>query len=554
MFFVMFCRVKNIGIGKYLFLLLVLCCTFFVNNDAIFVDIMESRNMITAREMVYDNNWLTPTMNGTLRLEKPPLPTWISAVVEYISPDNLGLQRAMAGLAAILLAFYLYLLAKELIRDKLYAFVSVLVLCTSYNIVLMGRTASWDIYCHAFMLMAIYYLYRIFQSEKAKGEWFVGTGVALGLSFLSKGPVSFFALLLPFLCAYFLIYHRSDILKGKWKGLSLAMFLLLAIGGWWYIYIYVYHPEMAEYVWNKESSSWSNKNVRPWYYYWKFFLETGAWAILVIFTWFVPFWKKRLSENTKPYLLVVSWMFFVVIFLSFMPEKKMRYLLPVSIPAVLSVSCLFYYWIRKMNSEDKLARLMYRLNGGLLTVVVFCLPVLLYWFMLKEERISLGSFCLNSCLLWIVALWMFFSVKQVKALSFLGSVVALFTMAEIFLMPYIGSFVANPEKKSIANTRQIEELKSIPFYYPAGDSVRIEMVYAAYKKIEKIDLNDSVKVKALLPIALVYGVDFKLVYPEWIKNNAVVEPIDIYDDNPWPKGHRLYKSDFIKCLTIIRNK
>ena len=74
--------------GKWILFGLVLCCTFFVNNKAIFVDIMESRNMITAREMVYDGNWLTPTMNGELRLEKPPLPTWLTAVVEMIAPDN----------------------------------------------------------------------------------------------------------------------------------------------------------------------------------------------------------------------------------------------------------------------------------------------------------------------------------------------------------------------------------------------------------------------------------------------------------------------------------
>ena len=58
---------------------------------------MEARNMVTAREMVHDGNWLVPTMNGDLRLEKPPLPTWLTAVAEMISPDNLALQRAMAG-------------------------------------------------------------------------------------------------------------------------------------------------------------------------------------------------------------------------------------------------------------------------------------------------------------------------------------------------------------------------------------------------------------------------------------------------------------------------
>jgi 4-amino-4-deoxy-L-arabinose transferase-like glycosyltransferase len=44
------------------------------------VSIMEARNFITAREMITDGNWLLTTMNGLARYEKPPLPTWLTAV------------------------------------------------------------------------------------------------------------------------------------------------------------------------------------------------------------------------------------------------------------------------------------------------------------------------------------------------------------------------------------------------------------------------------------------------------------------------------------------
>ena len=90
-------------------ILLICIISFFINNRVVVPDIMEARNMVTAREMVHDGNWLVPTMNGDLRLEKPPLPTWLTAVAEMISPDNLALQRAMAGFAAILL--YIWLLS-----------------------------------------------------------------------------------------------------------------------------------------------------------------------------------------------------------------------------------------------------------------------------------------------------------------------------------------------------------------------------------------------------------------------------------------------------------
>lgn len=126
-------------------ILLICIISFFINNRVVVPDIMEARNMVTAREMVHDGNWLVPTMNGDLRLEKPPLPTWLTAVAEMISPDNLALQRAMAGFAAILLVAFFYLTAVQVMRNKRYAFISTILLCTCYNIILMGRTASWDI-------------------------------------------------------------------------------------------------------------------------------------------------------------------------------------------------------------------------------------------------------------------------------------------------------------------------------------------------------------------------------------------------------------------------
>ena len=72
--------------------------------------------------MVSEGNWLIPTMNGELRLEKPPLPTWIAATVETFSPDNLMLQRSMAGVAAVLLILFTALLAYRMTSNRIYAF------------------------------------------------------------------------------------------------------------------------------------------------------------------------------------------------------------------------------------------------------------------------------------------------------------------------------------------------------------------------------------------------------------------------------------------------
>ena len=64
---------------RYLFLILLIITTFFVHLSALPSDIMEERNLVTAREMADDGHWMIPTMNGELRLEKPPLPTWVGS-------------------------------------------------------------------------------------------------------------------------------------------------------------------------------------------------------------------------------------------------------------------------------------------------------------------------------------------------------------------------------------------------------------------------------------------------------------------------------------------
>ena len=70
-------------------------------------------------------------------------------------------------------------------------------------------------------------------------------------------------------------------MKGKWIALAVMILIGIVLSTWWYAYIYIYHQEMASYVFHKESSSWSNHNVRSWYYYWQFFLETGVWLSLI---------------------------------------------------------------------------------------------------------------------------------------------------------------------------------------------------------------------------------------------------------------------------------
>lgn len=535
-----------------LFLLVICYFSFFINNQLIYADIMESRNLVTAREITMDGDWLIPRMNGELRLEKPPLPTWVAACVELFSPDNLPLQRAAAGGMATLLVFFLYAFAKYQTQNPLFGFLSAILLCTSFNIILMGRTATWDIYCHSFMLGAIYFLFKGGQKVGQNWKEFLWAGVLLGLSFLGKGPVSFYALFLPFLIAYLVVYRPS--FRGKlWPVVSMIT-ICLVISLWWPVLLYLTHRDMVLAVWNKESTAWLERSVRPWYYYWKFFTETGIWALFLVTSLIWPYWKKRFQFR-KEYLFAVCWVFMVLICLSLLPEKKTRYLLPILIPSALVIAHLFMYWweCKEKGLLPKLDRNILRINALLIAGIVCLLPIGIYFFFYSSGKMETGLFIALIFLLEGIASWLYYSAMKNKVLFYLGGILMLFFCVESFILPVIVGMFNNPHIKSIHAIREVEELDQLPFYYPCEDEMRIEIVYEAGRKILPYCFQEKQSLPSL-PFVLVSHQKAETILPSKLLENVQLKLIDRYDDNKRPENTSWYSSKFVHYVTLVSIK
>lgn len=523
--------------------------TFFANNQVITPDIMESRNIITAREMVYEGHWLVPTMNGDLRLEKPPLPTWLTALAEMASPDSLPLQRGMAGLAAILLVMYFWKTAKHVLHID--PFVPSLLLCTCYNVILMGRTASWDIYCHALMMGGIYHLAKALQAPPCAWGQFLLAGIYTGLSIMSKGPVSLYALFLPFLIS-FLFYYRPQ-LNGKITALIVMAILAVLIGGWWYAYVHWAQADALKEVVQKESGSWINHNVRPWWYYWKFFLETGVWSLLLITAMFLPLQDHR-RRNSRPWLFAMGWMLASLLLLSLLPEKKSRYLLPLLIPASDVMGCMMIWWNKvfrnplSVKSGDKWC---FRLNTMLIMLAVAALPVAAWRLLVHEGFLSMEMWTI--CLAFVVLTFIILCRAYVKLrpMSLLGGVTLLFMLAECFVMPSLANIINNPDMKSIAATRKMRALDNIPFYHIDTVPLRIEMVYAAHRNIRPLHLDT---LQRALPCVLLTHQPMTTILPQNQLRDVETTYLGCFDDNRRPKGNRRYSPQFIYHATLLKTK
>ena len=529
-------------------LAIVICfIAFFVNNDVIEPDIMESRNIVTAREMVYDGHWIVPTMNGELRLEKPPLPTWLTAVAEMISPDNVALQRGMAGLAALLLCFYFWRFARRVLGVE--PMVPLLLLCTCYSVVLMGRTASWDIYCHAFMMGCIYHLARGLLAEGSSWRQLTVAGVYAGLSIMSKGPVSLYALLLPFVIS-FVAYRRPSV-RAKGGALTVMVVTALVIGAWWYIYIRIGEAEALAYVVRKESGAWFGHNVRPWWYYWKFFLEAGVWSLLLLTAMFQPLFAGK-HHRSGQWTFSLSWMLCSLLLLSLLPEKKSRYLLPILIPACYVMGLVVLRWIDDVRSgagmpqADKWA---FRINAGVIALAVAVLPVAGWYFLVVPGYMSIVALLLLTLFAVLLLLFLVRACVQLRPMDIVVGVTVLFAVSECAVLPSLKSVINNPEMRSIAVTRTMPELRDVPFCHVDTVPLRIEMVYAAHRNIKPVALDTRAKAT---PCVLLTHERLEDILPDSCLRGLTATEIGLFDDNRWPRTSKRYSREFIYWMYWLR--
>ena len=325
-----------------LFLLTVLFICIFPYHDLTSVSNMEARNFITAREIVENGSWLLPTMNGELRIAKPPLPTWVTALamIGAGTDANLTVNRIPAGICAVVLALFVFLLVRRVTGDTAFAITAMLVLATSYLFMWSARKNSWDIYPHVAMAGAIWAMLEAFMRIRGKTFYFLVFSVLLSVSFYSKGPVAFWAMLAPFLVSYCIVYGMKEIRKNA-KGLLIGLGLCVLLSAIWPAYVYMNTPHVATAVASQESTAWFTDHTQPfWYYLAHLQWIAGIWLFFLLYGLIAPFIRKNFSREEK---LFVLWFILTIVFLSVIPEKKIRYLFPAVVPgSVISAMAIHH--------------------------------------------------------------------------------------------------------------------------------------------------------------------------------------------------------------------
>lgn len=533
-------------------LLTIACLMLFPHLDVIQTNIMESRNLITAREMVTNNQWLLTTLNDLPRYEKPPLPTWITALAGMaFGFDNMYGLRIPVAIITLLLVFGLYRISEHIGLSKKQSFHNALIAITSFYIYFAGRDNQWDMYTHSFMLLSILFLWKLLNDSQRKLSNALMAGFFFGFSFLSKGPISVYALLIPFLIAYGFTYQFQ--LKGNKVYLLLALIIGLTIGLSWPLYVSWEDAETYIKVTKSESSRWANYNTRPFFYYWSFFSQSGIWTIPAFIALIYPYLKSRVN-NLKAYQFTLIWTLASVLLLSLIPEKKSRYLLPVLIPMALNTGFYIEYLIIQFkNIRLKTEKRMIYFAFGLLSFVCFLIPVALFF--LAKKNIS-GFECwffAFSGSLFTIGFLINRSLRAKNFITVFYAAIALQLSVVLFGLPFTRLIFKNPDYTSAKIIREKEKIYDVKSYEFHSFSPEIIWDYGHSIPI----LLDEKSQKLKLPTQAKFGLlalekDNILLRKEF--QNYTIKKIARIDLNHIPKTSRKHNDRLVRNYYIISKK
>jgi len=534
-----------------IFICLLLAVMLLPNLETIQVTIMEARNFITAREMLLDDHWLLTTMNGEARYEKPPLPTWLTAISGIIfGVKSVFGMRLPAIIMIMILAVYSFKLSKTILKSRAHSMINTLILITSFYVIGITIEAPWDIFTHGFMMIAIYHLFKFFKSENIDWKHTIIAAFCIGFSILSKGPISFYALLLPFLLAFSFSFNYKNI-KTKALPIIVILILSLVVGGWWYFYVRLEDPTTFAAITSKETGNWTSYNVRPFYYYWSFFTQSGLWTIPAFISLLFPYLKRRVVHY-KAYKFTFLWTLFAVILLSIIPEKKSRYLMPVLIPLALNIGFYIEYLIRKFKTlKDKRETIPVYFNFGLIGLIGIVAPFVLYFQFKTQLNNSLFLFIIFAIIVFTLGLAILSQLikKEIKHVFLLTT--AFFGALFLFGLPVFKTFTSD-NFKPITTLLKTHKQKDIKLY--AIDYVSPETIWQYGAKIPQIKQENNAY---NFPLEAEFGVLSNGINP---KNQAIlfekynIKEMAIYDLNESEPDSKQYKDRLINTYYYFTRK
>ncbi len=316
----------------------------------------EPREAVVAYTMLEHGNWILPINNGGDIPYKPPFFHWCIAFFSlFIGHVNEFTSRLPSAVSLVLMTiggFVFY--AKR--KDTQISLIAAILTLTAFEVHRAGINCRVDMVNTAFMVGAMYLLYRWWEKGKHQLPWLAI--LCMSGATLTKGPVG---IILPcFVMGVFMLTQRENFWGILWR-MALTALLSLIIPFCWYYAAYLQGGDEFLRLVKEENidrfmgkMAYESHENPAWYNLLTLVMGWAPYTLLLLFSLFILPWKKfsktRFLENAKKAtpLQVFTWLaFLLVLFFYCIPKSKRSvYLLP-CYPFMAYLIAEYIVWMMK---------------------------------------------------------------------------------------------------------------------------------------------------------------------------------------------------------------
>ncbi len=293
----------------YFLLGLVICLNF----TGLFNEIMEPDGTIyaaLAKQIAKSGNWLFLWVNGADWLDKPHLPFWMAAISFKIFGYTAFAYKLPSFILFVVSVFYCYRLA-TVIYSKETARLATLIYGSALHIIISNFDGKVEIYLTAFVVAAMYHMYRAFESA-----WFwhiVTAALFAACAAMTKGVFVLITIAVGFVIYWIRTRQWKEFIKLKWY-LFVLLFFMFILPELYALYLqFDLHPEKVVYgktnvsglrffFWDSQFGRFFNNGPITGKGDPSFFLHTTLWAfipwsVLLLLAVMHFFRKKQSAEQ-----------------------------------------------------------------------------------------------------------------------------------------------------------------------------------------------------------------------------------------------------------------
>lgn len=214
----------------------------------------EGRYAEIPREMLARGDFVTPTLNGVLYFEKPPLHYWTTALCFRLFGASEATGRLTSALAALVALYLAYLLGRRMFSPRA-GLLGAVILATSLLWVVMARNCIIDTLFSVIVFgagTAWWFWYDGMLQQQKSGHSRPPIGalfawwVLLGLGLLAKGPAMLILTVTPVLLYLWHTRGLATLRKMHWLP---GLLVLLLVAAPWYWRIAALHPDFNTFFW-----------------------------------------------------------------------------------------------------------------------------------------------------------------------------------------------------------------------------------------------------------------------------------------------------------------